>query len=73
MLHCLAGIWYECRMTTWGTDRRRPRFDLNQKREITSSEAYDRYGKPAVCVAKRQLSARELMEHELKNEALNNH
>lgn len=69
LLHCLAGIWYECRMTAWGTDRRRPRFDLNQKREITSSESYDRYGKPAVCLAKRQLSARELAEHGLKNEA----
>jgi hypothetical protein len=62
-----AGLWFACAMTSWGRDHRPRRHDLNLRREISSSEADDLYGRRAVCVAKRQLSAKELRAHGLAN------
>jgi hypothetical protein len=62
-----AGLWFECTMTPWSRDHRRRRHDLNLRREISAREADDRYGRRAACVAKRQLSAKELRTHGLAN------
>lgn len=62
-----AGLCFECKMTSWGRDHRPRRHNLNLRREITSSEDDELCGRRAVCVAKRQLPARELRAHGLAN------
>ena len=45
------------------------RFDASEKKLINRSDASNIYGRAVLCVAKRQLSRRELRRHQLVNDA----
>lgn len=70
-LRQLRGIWFACEMETFPPYRARSetpwRFDLAERRLINRGQAYDLYGRTVHCVAKRQLSSRELRRFGLSN------
>jgi hypothetical protein len=67
----LNGSWFECRMEAFPVrDIRHEgplRFDLNTHRLLSRDDAKRLYGRAVRCVAKRQLSRRELRRHGLVN------
>jgi len=66
LLKQVEGIWYSCQIkdvTGWFEQEH----DLLAGRKIGYKEAYARYGRPARCVLKRQLSHSDLKRFELKN------
>jgi hypothetical protein len=71
LLRQINGLWFECSMkyfphrsvkgdSPW-------RFDLAEKKDICRADARDLYDRCAYCVAKRQLSRRELREFGISN------
>ena len=71
LLRRLNGSWFECRVEAFpARDLRHEgplRFDLNVHRLISRDDAKHLYGRTVRCVAKRQLSRRELQRHGLVN------
>ena len=71
LLRQLRGIWFACAMDRFPAQLARGdnpwRFDLAERRLINCSEARDIYGKEVHCIAKRQLSRRELRQRGLAN------
>lgn len=67
----LNGSWFECRMEAFPVrDIRHEgplRFDLNTHRLLSREDAKRIYGRAVHCIAKRQLSRRELKRHGLVN------
>ena len=68
VLRKVKGIWYRCHVRAWGRDRRGMVYDAAEKSEITSSTAWQIYRRAVVCVAKKQLSRKELAKYGLKND-----
>lgn len=71
LLRQCNGIWFESRMESFpAREVRREgplKFDLNTHRLLSRTDAERVYGRPTICVAKRQLSRRELKRHGLVN------
>lgn len=71
LLRRLNGSWFECRMEAFpDRDIRHEsplKFDLNTHRLLSRDDAKRLYGRAVRCVAKRQLSRRELKRHGLVN------
>lgn len=69
----INGIWFECAVEHFPQRFARGespwRFDLNERRLISRSQARDVYGKEVYCISKRQLSTRELRKLCLANAA----
>lgn len=68
----LNGLWFDCAMKAFPPYFNRGdepvRQDVALKRPLNRSHAYDRYGRYAFCVAKRQLGSKELRRHGLANQ-----
>ena len=73
LLRQLNGIWFECAVEFFPANFVRgdepTQFDLAERRLISLSQANDVYGKRVFCLAKRQLSRRELRKFGLSNSA----
>jgi len=73
LLRQLNGCWFECRMAEFPERFVKGdspwRFDLAEKIAIYRSKAREIYGRDAYCVAKRQLSRRELRKWGVFNTA----
>ncbi len=71
LIRHLDGCWFECRMETFPEDFAKGdspwRFDFAEKKMICRSNANDIYGRNVCCVAKRQLSRRELRKLGVSN------
>ena len=63
----VKGCWFECGMHPLPENDEWHEFDLAQHRQISGDQAKKCYGKRMFCVAKRQLSQKELRKHGLKN------
>ncbi|MBI1842770.1 MAG: hypothetical protein HYR88_18170 [Verrucomicrobia bacterium] len=71
LLRRLNGCWFECRVLPFPRRTVKGdspwRFDAAAKKAICRSDADDIYGRRVYCVAKRQLSRRELKREGLSN------
>jgi hypothetical protein len=71
LLRRIQGIWFQCEMEKFPEHFSRGdnpwRFDLAERRLICGSQADDIYGRRVYCVAKRQLSRKELRKFGLMN------
>lgn len=71
VLRRLDGCWFECRMAgfpkAFAKDESPWRYDMAERKLICGSQARAIYGREVFCVAKRQLSRRELLERGLRN------
>ena len=65
----LNGCWFECDMRPLPADERMRTYDSASRMLLSRREAERRYGKPVICVGKRQLSRRELKHFGLTNSA----
>ncbi len=67
----LNGLWFDGTMKAFPPYCNRGdepvRQDVALKRRLNRSQAYDQYGRYVFCVAKRQLSSKELRRHGLTN------
>ena len=73
VLRRLVGCWFECRVETFPRRTLKGdspwRYDFADKKLICRSTAWEIYGRDVFCVAKRQLSHRELRQQGLHNSA----
>lgn len=71
LLRHLSGSWFECHMEAFPSRDIRYegplKFDLNTHRLLSRDDATRLYGRAVRCIAKRQLSRRELKRHGLVN------
>jgi hypothetical protein len=63
----LDGLWFACEMKPYSHAPEHPPFDIIAKNRIADIHGYELYSRFVYCVAKRQLSRRELKKHDLHN------
>jgi len=73
ILRRLNGSWFACSLMPFPQKFAKGdspwRFDSAEKKLICRSSAYDIYGKTVYCIAKRQLSRRELKRYQVHNDS----
>jgi len=71
LLRQMRGLWFICEVKTFPTQFAKGesplRFDFGERRPINRSQARRIYGREVYCIAKRQLSRRELKRNGLRN------